>query len=91
MKQGILLFLQALPCFVISYTQWPPLLLQTTMGNFYEAIPDNLLEWIPTQEAFWVATAPLAGDGHVNVSPKGLRGTFHVESPTRGKCTSSFI
>lgn len=54
------------------------------MGKFYEEIPDNLLEWIPKQEVFWVATAPLSGDGHVNVSPKGLRGTFHVESPTQG-------
>ena len=27
---------------------------------------------------FFVATAPLAADGHVNVSPKGLDGTFVV-------------
>ncbi|MFL6160742.1 MAG: pyridoxamine 5'-phosphate oxidase family protein [Jatrophihabitantaceae bacterium] len=27
---------------------------------------------------FLVATAPLAGDGHVNVSPKGMAGTFAV-------------
>jgi hypothetical protein len=27
---------------------------------------------------FFVATAPLAGDGHVNVSPKGTLGTFRV-------------
>jgi hypothetical protein len=27
---------------------------------------------------FFVATAPLAADGHVNVSPRGLRDTFRV-------------
>ncbi|KXJ90757.1 pyridoxamine phosphate oxidase family protein [Microdochium bolleyi] len=41
------------------------------MGVFYEDIPPNLQEWIPKQKVFWVATAPLAGSGHVNVSPKG--------------------
>ncbi len=33
---------------------------------------------IEAQEMFFVATAPLAGDGHVNVSPKGLQGTFAI-------------
>ena len=32
---------------------------------------------------FFVATAPLAGDGHVNVSPKGMAGTFAVLDPHR--------
>lgn len=41
------------------------------MGVFYETIPPSLLEWIPQQKVFFVATAPLSGDGHVNVSPKG--------------------
>jgi len=27
---------------------------------------------------FWVATAPLSPSGHINVSPKGVQGTFHV-------------
>jgi len=27
---------------------------------------------------FWVASAPLTADGHVNVSPKGFEGTFHI-------------
>jgi hypothetical protein len=48
------------------------------MGKFYGEIPDFLVPWIISQELFWVATAPLSGDGHVNVSPKGLAGTFHV-------------
>lgn len=41
------------------------------MGVFYETIPDTLREWILQQNVFWVATAPLSGAGHVNVSPKG--------------------
>jgi len=41
------------------------------MGVFYETIPENLQAWIPAQKLFWVATAPLSGSGHVNVSPKG--------------------
>ncbi len=34
--------------------------------------------FIAKQRMFFVATAPLAGDGLVNVSPKGLDGTFAV-------------
>lgn len=41
------------------------------MGKFYETIPQTLYTWILTQKIFWVATAPLSGTGHVNVSPKG--------------------
>ncbi|OBZ79840.1 hypothetical protein A0H81_00100 [Grifola frondosa] len=48
------------------------------MGKFYDAIPPNLISWIEKQEMFWVATAPLSADGHVNVSPKGLRDSFHI-------------
>lgn len=32
---------------------------------------------------FFVATAPLSGTGHVNVSPKGYSGTFNLVSPTQ--------
>jgi Pyridoxamine 5'-phosphate oxidase len=41
------------------------------MGVFYESIPHSLFNWILAQKVFWVATAPLSGSGHVNVSPKG--------------------
>lgn len=41
------------------------------MGAFYETIPDSLIKWILTQHVFWIATAPLSGNGHVNLSPKG--------------------
>ena len=42
------------------------------MGREYDAISPELAEWIRRQQMFFVATAPLAADGHVNVSPKGL-------------------
>ena len=41
------------------------------MGQFFEIIPEYLMAWILDQKMFWVATAPLSGSGHVNVSPKG--------------------
>jgi len=41
------------------------------MGTFYETIPQSLIAWVLAQKMFWVATAPLSADGHVNVSPKG--------------------
>lgn len=48
------------------------------MGKFYDSIPPNLFKWVEAQHMFWVASAPLGGDGHVNVSPKGLKGTFCI-------------
>jgi Pyridoxamine 5'-phosphate oxidase len=41
------------------------------MGQFFDAVPPSLIPWAEEQKVFWVATAPLAEDGHVNVSPKG--------------------
>ncbi len=41
------------------------------MGVFYEDIPKSLIPWILEQKMFWVATAPLSGQMHINVSPKG--------------------
>ena len=41
------------------------------MGRTYEAIDDELRAFIEAQHVFFVATAPLSGDGHVNLSPKG--------------------
>jgi len=48
------------------------------MGQFYDEIPQNHFEWIKKQKMFWVATAPLDAQGHVNVSPKGIADCFHV-------------
>lgn len=41
-------------------------------------LSDRDLAFIAKQRMFFVATAPLSGDGLVNVSPKGLDGTFAV-------------
>jgi len=38
----------------------------------------ELIDWIIAQKLFWVATSPLSPDGHINLSPKGVAGTFHV-------------
>jgi hypothetical protein len=52
------------------------------MGNAYRNLTPQLIELITAQPLFFVATAPLAEDGHVNISPKGLD-AFRVLSPTR--------
>jgi predicted pyridoxine 5'-phosphate oxidase superfamily flavin-nucleotide-binding protein len=48
------------------------------VAKVYERIDEHWREWIARQPMFFVATAPLAGDGHVNVSPKGPIGTLSV-------------
>jgi predicted pyridoxine 5'-phosphate oxidase superfamily flavin-nucleotide-binding protein len=48
------------------------------MGKVHESINDKLRSFIARQPVFFVATAPLAAEGHVNVSPRGLPGTFAV-------------
>jgi len=42
------------------------------MGKTYEKLNDRLRDFIAQQRMFFVASAPLAGDGHINVSPKGF-------------------
>jgi pyridoxamine 5'-phosphate oxidase-like protein len=53
------------------------------MARTYQEIDGRLREWIARQPMFFVGTAPLAGDGHVNVSPKGPIGTLRVLGPHR--------
>jgi hypothetical protein len=48
------------------------------MGKVFDGIDANLVGWLAAQPVFFVATAPTAVDGHVNLSPKGLDGTFTV-------------
>lgn len=48
------------------------------MGTVHERIDDRVRAFIGAQHVFFVATAPLAADGHVNVSPKGVVDTFVV-------------
>jgi pyridoxamine 5'-phosphate oxidase-like protein len=46
--------------------------------HVYDGIDSTLATWLTSQPVFFVGTAPLAGEGHVNVSPKGMAGTFAV-------------
>ncbi|GAA1818714.1 pyridoxamine 5'-phosphate oxidase family protein [Luedemannella flava] len=48
------------------------------MGKVLEKIDEKLAAFIAEQPMFFVATAPSGPDGRVNVSPKGMRGTFKV-------------
>jgi hypothetical protein len=52
------------------------------MGNVVECITPELQAFIEAQPLFFVASAPLAGTGHVNLSPKGLD-CLRVLSPSR--------
>ena len=47
------------------------------MGKVYDRIDDRVREWVANQKMFFVATAPLSGEGLVNLSPKGLD-TFRI-------------
>lgn len=51
------------------------------VARVYEQIDEHLAGWIARQSMFFVATAPLAADGHVNVSPKGPIGSLAVLGP----------
>jgi len=57
------------------------------MGKVYPELDERLRKFIARQPVFFVATAPcLTSDGrggHVNLSPKGYRGTFVVLGPRR--------
>ncbi|WP_212998439.1 pyridoxamine 5'-phosphate oxidase family protein [Winogradskya consettensis] len=46
--------------------------------KLHDAITGRLREFIDAQPMFFVATAPAGPQGHVNVSPKGMTGTFVV-------------
>lgn len=52
------------------------------MGREYDAIDDRMAAFLAAQPVFFVATAPLGADGHLNLSPKGLTGTFSVVDPS---------
>ena len=52
------------------------------MGKIYAEIDEKLGAWFEQQHLFFVGTAPLAGDGHVNISPKGDLRWFRVLGPT---------
>jgi Pyridoxamine 5'-phosphate oxidase len=52
------------------------------MGKVYEGIDERLERWIAAQPMFFVGTAPLDPDGHVNVSPKGPIQALRVLAPS---------
>jgi hypothetical protein len=41
------------------------------MGKVLENIDSELAAWLEAQPLFFVATAPLSAEGHINCSPKG--------------------
>lgn len=51
------------------------------MGKVYDGIDRQLAGWLAAQPMFVVATAPLDGGGLINVSPKGMAGSFAVLDP----------
>lgn len=51
------------------------------MAKVFDEIDEHMRGWIARQPLFFVATAPLAGDGYVNVSPKGPLGSFAILGP----------
>jgi hypothetical protein len=51
------------------------------MGSVLEAIDERLAAFLHEQPVFFTGTAPRGDDGHVNVSPKGLAGSFAVLGP----------
>jgi Pyridoxamine 5'-phosphate oxidase len=52
------------------------------MAKVFEDIDEKLATFLLAQPVFFVATAPLSPDGHINCSPKGNNGTFQILGPT---------
>lgn len=51
------------------------------MGQVFSEIDGKLRAWIERQHVFFVGTAPSGSEGSINVSPKGMAGTFAVFGP----------
>lgn len=52
------------------------------MGTAFDHLTPVLADFVAAQRMFFVATAPLAVEGHVNLSPKGYD-SFRVLDPNR--------
>ena len=52
------------------------------MAERFRSLSPELAEWWRAQRVFFVATAPVGADGHVNLSPKGYD-TLRVLAPDR--------
>lgn len=55
---------------------------KTSAMSFHDNIRDQELTFIGKQKMFFVASAPLQKDGHINLSPKGSD-SFRVLSPNK--------
>jgi hypothetical protein len=51
------------------------------MGKIFSEIDEKLGAWLERQHLFFVGTAPLAENGHVNISPKGDLRWFRILGP----------
>ena len=52
------------------------------MGQTHDHVTPKLRAFIERQKLFFVATAPLSADGHVNVSPKGYDSVVFLDDRT---------
>ena len=52
------------------------------MSTVQDQLNDKLIAFIRRQKLFFVATAPLAADGHVNLSPKGYDSLAIIDAGT---------
>ena len=52
------------------------------MAKVQEEITETIHQFISKQHLFFVGSAPLSGEGHVNISPKGID-CFRILSPNR--------
>jgi hypothetical protein len=52
------------------------------MGKTYDKLDDQLIDFIKAQQMFFVATAPLSGEGRVNLSPKGYDSFVVIDETT---------
>ncbi|BAZ06229.1 pyridoxamine 5'-phosphate oxidase-related FMN-binding protein [Calothrix sp. NIES-3974] len=52
------------------------------MAKVFDSITPDLAKFIQEQKLFFVATAPLSPDTHINLSPKGFD-TFRIISPQK--------
>lgn len=51
------------------------------VAQVFESLSGRLRDFIEAQPMFFVGSAPLDGAGHINVSPKGMAGTFTIVGP----------
>ena len=51
------------------------------MSKTFDGIDEKLGRFLADQPVYFVGTAPSGPDGHINISPKGMAGTFRVIGP----------